>query len=81
MKAYNDWMVEVGAPSGGVNIPLCIMPLWDVELAVAEIQLDADRGVRAHSASPMLRDHLKLPIDSHAAQWDPVFQVYATTLA
>ena len=36
VKAYNDWMVEEWcAPSGGVNIPLCIMPLWDVELAAA----------------------------------------------
>ena len=27
VKAYNDWMVEEWcAPSGGVNIPLCIMP-------------------------------------------------------
>ena len=34
VKAYNDWMVEEWcAPSGGMNIPLCLMPLWDVELA------------------------------------------------
>ena len=34
VQAYNDWMVEEWcAPSGGMNIPLCIMPLWDAELA------------------------------------------------
>ena len=31
VQAYNDWMVEEWCdPSIGVNIPLCIMPLWDV---------------------------------------------------
>ena len=35
VQAYNDWMVEEWCdPAIGVNIPLCIMPLWDVELAV-----------------------------------------------
>ena len=30
VRAYNDWMVEEWCePSGGMNIPLCIMPLWD----------------------------------------------------
>ena len=54
VKAYNDWMVEEWcAPSGGVNIPLCIMPLWDVELAAAEIQRNADRGVRAFCFSEL----------------------------
>ena len=60
-------------PSGGVNIPLCIMPLWDVELAAAEIQRNADRGVRAFCFSE-LPHHLKLPT-IHSGEWDPVFQV------
>ena len=31
VKAYNDWMVEEWCdPSIGINIPLCIIPLWDV---------------------------------------------------
>ena len=35
VEAYNDWMVEEWCePSGGMNIPLCLMPLWDVDLAV-----------------------------------------------
>ena len=61
------------APSGGMNIPLCIMPLWDVELAAAEIQRNADRGVRAFCFSE-LPHHLKLPT-IHSGDWDPVFQV------
>ena len=36
VRAYNDWMVEEWCePSGGYNIPLCLIPLWDVELAAA----------------------------------------------
>ena len=74
VRAYNDWMVEEWCgPSGGLNIPLCIMPLWDVELAAAEIQRNADRGVRAFCFSEMPH-HLKLPT-IHSGQWDPVFQV------
>src|SRR5665213_2901427 len=46
--ANNDWMVEEWcAPSGGVNLPLCIIPLWDAELAAAETKRNAERGVRA----------------------------------
>jgi predicted TIM-barrel fold metal-dependent hydrolase len=74
VKAYNDWMVEEWCgPSHGYQIPLCIMPLWDVELAAAEIRRNADRGVRAFCFSE-LPHHLKLPT-IHSGAWDPVFQV------
>jgi len=54
VRAYNDWMVEEWCePSGGMNIPLCIMPLWDVDLAVAEIRRNAERGVRAFCFSEL----------------------------
>ena len=33
--------------SGGRLIPLIIIPLWDGELAAAEIRRNAERGVRA----------------------------------
>src|SRR5687768_760906 len=34
IKAYNDWMIqEWCGPSNGYNIPLCLIPLWDVDLA------------------------------------------------
>ena len=54
VKANNDWMVEEWCePSGGVNIPLCIIPLWDAELAAAETKRNAERGVRAIAFSEM----------------------------
>jgi predicted TIM-barrel fold metal-dependent hydrolase len=74
VQAYNDWMVEEWcAPSKGINIPLCIMPLWDVELAAAEIRRNAERGVRAFCFSE-LPHHLKLPT-IHSGGWDPVLQM------
>jgi predicted TIM-barrel fold metal-dependent hydrolase len=74
VQAYNDWMVEEWcAPSGGMNIPLCIMPLWDVDEAAREIQRNAERGVRAFCFSE-LPHHLGLPT-IHTDAWDPVFRV------
>jgi predicted TIM-barrel fold metal-dependent hydrolase len=74
IQAYNDWMVEEWCePSGGVNIPLCLMPLWDVDLAVAEIRRNAERGVRAFCFSE-LPTRLNLP-SIHTGHWDPVLAV------
>ena len=48
VRAYNDWMIEEWCgDSGGRLIPLCLMPLWDVDLAVAEVERNAARGARA----------------------------------
>ena len=74
VRAYNDWMVEEWCePSGGMNLPLCLMPLWDVELAAAEIRRNANRGVRAFCFSE-LPTRLGLP-SIHTGYWDPVFAV------
>ena len=54
MHAYNDWMVEEWCgDSGGRLIPLCLIPLWDIELAAAEIRRNAARGVRAVAFSEL----------------------------
>ena len=45
VKAYNDWMVEEWCgDSGGRLIPLYLIPLWDAELAAAEVRRNAERG-------------------------------------
>ena len=45
VEAYNDWQVdEWCAGSDGRLIPLCLVPLWDVELAAAEVRRNAARG-------------------------------------
>jgi predicted TIM-barrel fold metal-dependent hydrolase len=72
VEAYNDWMVEEWCgSSGGRLIPLCIVPLWDVELAVAELRRNAARGVRAVAFSE-LPSYLGLP-SLHSRDWDPFF--------
>ncbi|MFH8789800.1 amidohydrolase family protein [Streptomyces roseoverticillatus] len=72
VRAYNDWMVEEWCgDSGGRLIPLCLIPLWDVDLAVAEIHRNAARGVRAVTFSE-LPTCLGLP-SIHTGYWDPFF--------
>ena len=75
VKAYNDWMVEEWCgPSGGCNIPLCLMPLWDVELAAA-----GDPAQRRPRRARVLLQRAARTTSScrrsTAASWDPVFQV------
>ncbi|MCU1644383.1 MAG: amidohydrolase 2 [Nocardia sp.] len=72
VEAYNDWMVEEWCgPSEGRLIPLCLVPLWDVDLAVAELRRNAARGVRAVAFSE-LPAYLDLP-SLHSGYWDPFF--------
>ena len=76
--AYNDWMVdEWCGDSGGRLIPLPIIPLWDVELAAAEVRRNASRGARAvcFSEIPAV---LGLP-SIHSGEWDPFFTACAET--
>ncbi|MEZ5322641.1 MAG: amidohydrolase family protein [Microthrixaceae bacterium] len=70
--AYNDWMVEEWCgESDGHLIPLCIVPLWDAELAAAEVRRNAERGCRAVCFSE-IPPHLGLP-SIHSGYWDPFF--------
>jgi len=76
--AYNDWMVEEWCgDSDGRLIPLPIIPLWDAELAAAEVRRNAGRGVRAvcFSEIPAV---LGLP-SIHTGEWDPFFAACAET--
>ena len=63
VRAYNDWMIEDWcADSDGHLIPLCLMPLWDVELAVAEIRRNAGarrarRVLQRDPAAPRAPEH------------------------
>ena len=70
--AYNDWMVEEWCgDSNGALVPLIIVPLWDAELAAAEVRRNAARGVRAVCFSE-IPPHLGLP-SIHTGEWDPFF--------
>jgi predicted TIM-barrel fold metal-dependent hydrolase len=70
VRAYNDWMVEEWCGgSDGKLIPLIIVPLWDAELAAAEVHRNAERGVHAVCFSE-IPPHLGLP-SIHSGEWDP----------
>ena len=72
VTAYNDWMVEEWCgESDGHLIPLCIVPLWDAELAAAEVRRNAARGCHAVAFSE-IPPHLGLP-SIHSGFWDPFF--------
>jgi predicted TIM-barrel fold metal-dependent hydrolase len=76
--AYNDWMVEEWCgDSGGRLVPLILVPLWDAELAAAEVRRNAERGVRAVTFSE-IPPHLGLP-SIHSGFWAPFFQACAET--
>jgi predicted TIM-barrel fold metal-dependent hydrolase len=72
VRAYNDWMVEEWCgDSDGRLLPLCLIPLWDAELAAAEVRRNAARGVRAVCFSE-LPSHLGLPsVHDKDRFWDP----------
>jgi predicted TIM-barrel fold metal-dependent hydrolase len=78
VEAYNDWMVEEWCgDSEGRLIPLIIIPLWDAELAAAEVRRNAARGVRATCFSE-IPPYLGLP-SVHSGEWDPFFAACAET--
>lgn len=72
VRAYNDFIVEEWCDDPhGVNIPLCIVPLWDVDLAVEEIRRNAARGVTAVAFSEI---PAKLGLPSiHSGSWNRFF--------
>jgi predicted TIM-barrel fold metal-dependent hydrolase len=71
VKAYNDWMVDDWcATDPGRMIPLAIIPLWDPQLAVAEMKRMHAKGVRSICFSENF-EPLGLPT-IHTGHWDPV---------
>ena len=73
LKAYNDWMIEEWcAAAPGRYIPLILIPLWDPQLAVRELERCADKGATtfAFSENP---EPLGLPtIHDKDGYWEPV---------
>jgi predicted TIM-barrel fold metal-dependent hydrolase len=58
-------------------IPLCIIPLWDAELAATEVRRNAARGVRAVAFSE-IPPNLGMP-SVHSGYWDPFFEACSET--
>jgi len=78
VQAYNDFMVEEWCgDSGGRLLPLIIVPLWDAELAAAEVRRNAERGVRAVTFCE-IPPNLDLP-SIHSGHWDPFIRACEET--
>jgi predicted TIM-barrel fold metal-dependent hydrolase len=73
VRAFNDWMVEdwCGGDARGRLIPLTLIPLWDVGLAVAEVERCAALGSFAFTFSEGPHA-LGLP-SMHSRYWDPLW--------
>ena len=73
VRAYNDWMIDewCGGPARGHLIPLTLVPMWDVELAVAEVRRCAGKGSHAicFSEGPAALGLASI----HSGTWDPLW--------
>jgi predicted TIM-barrel fold metal-dependent hydrolase len=69
LKAYNDWHVESWCGEfPGRFIPLGLVPFWDIDLTIQELERNANRGVKAVSFS---ENPSKLGFPSlHSDHWD-----------
>jgi predicted TIM-barrel fold metal-dependent hydrolase len=78
LQAYNDWHLdEWCATAPGRFIPLALIPLWDVQAAVKEIERTAKKGARAVSFSED-PSRLGLPtIQNPERHWDPMLKAAA----
>jgi predicted TIM-barrel fold metal-dependent hydrolase len=73
-QAYNDFVLnEWCATDPSRLLPMIILPFWDVDLSVREVNRLADQGVRAvaFSENPTV---MQLP-SIHTGHWDPLWKV------
>src|SRR3954454_25115184 len=79
IRIYNDWMIDewCGGAGRGRLIPLTLVPLWDVELAAAEVRRCATKGSHAVSFTEC-PPNLNLP-SLYTGYWDPFVQACEDT--
>jgi predicted TIM-barrel fold metal-dependent hydrolase len=76
IKAYNDYVIEEWcAGSNGRLVPMGIVPLWDVRLAVAEVERLARLGFK--SVSFVEAPHRSGLPSVSSGYWDPMFKAIA----
>jgi uncharacterized protein len=72
IEIYNDAMAEMQEESGGRLLPMGILPFWDIDLAVAEIDRMKQLGLHGINTTSAPHDH-GLP-DLGTPYWDPVWE-------
>jgi predicted TIM-barrel fold metal-dependent hydrolase len=79
LQVYNDWMIDEwsGGDGYGRLIPLTLVPLWDAELAAAEVRRCAAKGSYAIAFS---ENPAKLGFKSlYSGAWDPLWDACTET--
>lgn len=76
--AWNDWMIDEWCGANpGRQIPLALVPFWDIDATATEAERVAAKGAKAISFTEMPHA-LGLP-SFHTNHWDPFLQVCEET--
>lgn len=72
LQTYNDFLVEVQEQGEGRLFPQALLPIWDIDLTVAEMERLLDRGIRGFTLSdkPELLGLPELPEPYFEPMWD-----------
>jgi predicted TIM-barrel fold metal-dependent hydrolase len=72
LSLYNDYLAEVQERSGNRLFPQAVLPIWDMELTVAEMTRLIDKGIRGFTLSdkPELLGLPELPEPFYDPMWD-----------
>ena len=74
LRAYNDWHIEEWCGAHPTRfIPMILVPIWDVELTVKEIERAVERGCHAVSFASNPAG-MGLP-SIHRGEWERLWQV------
>ncbi|VFA88403.1 Predicted metal-dependent hydrolase of the TIM-barrel fold [Gordonia paraffinivorans] len=78
VQAWNDYVLDEWCPTAPDRyIPMVILPLWDTDLAIAEIHRTAEKGSRAIA---FVENPVPLGLPSfHTDHWDGVFDACEET--
>lgn len=76
VQAYNDWLIEEWAAASDRFVPQCIVPIWPVEAATAEIERAVAKGHRG-VVFPSLPMHLRDVPHVSGPEYDPLWLVCA----
>ena len=72
LRIYNDFYVDIQEESGGRLVPQAILPIWDMDLTIAEMERLLDQGIRGFTLSdkPELLGLPELPEPYFEPMWD-----------
>ena len=70
VQAYNDWLIDEWASASERFIPQCLVPIWPVEAAIAEVRRAVKKGHRG-VVFPSLPMHLRKVPHISGPEYDP----------